>query len=99
MIQIRVGQLQEPDPKKCSIIVMIRNVKTWSKVIIIDSDVLTHALVKYYSFSGYFIRPFVHTPVRPYEGLFHSIKTILEYHNMCTSVGIPPFIIQNGRVY
>ena len=36
----------------------------------IDSDVLTYASVKYYSFGGSLIYLYNHTLVRPYEGLF-----------------------------
>ena len=35
-----------------------------------DSDILTYASVKDYIFGGSFIRMYVHTLVRPYEGPF-----------------------------
>ena len=69
-----------------------------TETIIFDRGMRKYVRVNDYSFSGSFIRPFVHTLIRPYEGLFHSITYIRAYHNMCTSVRILPRVIHNGRV-
>ena len=84
---------------------MVSNVKTCSKVIIIDSAVLTHALVKYYGFSGSFIRLYSHTLVFSYEGIFtpyHLYKNNiigarpLEYYSC---IIFRPFNGQNKTVH
>ena len=59
-----------PTLKMWSIIVMVSNVNLVKFHDCSDSNVLTYALVKYYSFGGSIIRPYAHTFVRLYEGLF-----------------------------
>ena len=49
---------------------MVSNVNVVKDFDCSDSDVITYALVKYYSYDVSFIHMYVHTLVRPYEILF-----------------------------
>ena len=64
----------------------------------IESDMLTYALVKYYSVGGSLFRPYVHTLIRPYDGIFTPYH-IYEHIIICARLlGYSSSIINNGRV-
>ena len=59
-----------PTIKRWSIIFKVSNLNLVKGNDYSDSDILTYASVKDYSFGGYVIRPYTHTPVHLNVGLF-----------------------------
>ena len=68
----RADHSPDPEPKKWPITVIVSNINLVKDHGLSDYDVLTYALVKYYSFGGSVIRLYAHTLIHLYKGPFQQ---------------------------